>query len=229
MDFFSHLFWAYLPSRNKLWRDEALLFAILPDLGFFFILLYVFASPGGFWTSMGNMPGIYLHVYRFLHSFVALGVAGLVIWWFRPKLLPALSGWLIHILMDIPFHEDPVFSTRFLYPLLPETYVTGITWFDYRFLGISYLAILLTYIYVSRRETKKQRLNGRWRPDVIERLDGFFAGVSEWIISTRYILTAHGKKGSIGRTAEGLSGQDGGGAEKAEHSGAEALLLEEGG
>ena len=120
MDFFSHILWVYLPVKNKLWRDEALFFAALPDLGFLLVLLYVFASPGGFWTSVNNMPEIYFQIYYFLHSFVALGIVAVIIWRLRPKLLPALSGWFIHIMIDIPFHENPKFTTRFLYPILPE-------------------------------------------------------------------------------------------------------------
>lgn len=154
-------------------------FAILPDLGFLVILIYVFTSPGGFWTSINNMPGIYLGIYYLLHSFVALGIVAAVIWRFWPGLLPALSGWCIHLMLDIPFHEDATFSTRFLYPILPDFYFTGTTWFDVRILGTSYLAGVLTYIYINRRETRKMQLNGRWKPDIIDRGDAFLARIVE--------------------------------------------------
>jgi len=93
MDFFQHILWTYVLFRNKLWRDEALVFAILPDIGFLFILFYVFNSSHNFARAIYYMPGEYLIVYNLFHSFVILGIVALVVWKLRPKLLPALSGW----------------------------------------------------------------------------------------------------------------------------------------
>ena len=134
MDIFSHILWVYVPTRNKIWRDEALFFAILPDLGFLFILLYVLFGTSmyvGFDRAMLTMPDILFTIYFTLHSFVTLGIVALIVWKLRPKLLPALSGWFIHILIDIPVH-DGAFGTRFLYPILPNTYISGVKWLDYR-------------------------------------------------------------------------------------------------
>ncbi len=170
MDIFSHIFWVYVPTRNKLWRDEALLFAALPDLGFLFILLYIFFfTSRNFSAGVSTMPDFLLVIYFMLHSFVTLGIVALIVWKLRPKLLPALSGWLIHILMDIPVH-DGYFGTRFLYPLFPDTYVSGITWLDYRVLALSYLALVIVYIYSIRRERKKHVKGKDWEPDWIDKI-----------------------------------------------------------
>jgi hypothetical protein len=100
MDIFSHILWAYVPFRNKLWRDEGLFFAVLPDFGFLLIILYVvLGTPTlvGFPQALPKMPDVLLIIYFTLHSFVTLGVVALIVWKFKPKLLPALSGWFLHI------------------------------------------------------------------------------------------------------------------------------------
>lgn len=203
MDLFSHLLWVYVPFRNKLWRDEALFFAVLPDLGFLFILLFVFVSDKDFANAIPIMPDIFLIVYFTLHSFVTLGVVALIMWKLRPKLLPALSGWFIHISMDIPFH-DGTFGTRFLYPLFPELYMPGITWLDYRVLAISYLALVLVYVYSLRRERKKHLSGKDWEPDWVDKLHLMADG----LIKRKGILVANAEGHDIERTPDRISGED---------------------
>lgn len=203
MDIFSHILWTYVPFRNKLWRDEALFFAILPDFGFLFILLYVFVSDKDFANAIPIMPDIFLIVYSTLHSFVAMSVVAIVVWKLRPRLLPALSGWFIHILMDIPFHEG-TFGTRFLYPLFPDLYIPGVTWLDYRVLAISYLALVLVYVYSLRRERKKHLWGKDWEPDWVDRLHLMADG----LINRKAISVANAAKHDNKRTPDRLSGED---------------------
>jgi hypothetical protein len=219
MDIFSHILWTYVPFRNKLWRDEALFFAILPDVGFLFILLFVFVSDKDFANAIPIMPEFFLIIYSTLHSFVALGVMALIVWKLRPKLLPALSGWFIHIMMDIPFHEG-TFGTRFLYPLFPDLYLPGITWLDYRVLAISFLALVLVYVYSLRRERKKHLSGKDWKPDWIDKLHLMADG----LINRKRILIANAEGQDIERTPDRISGEDRAGTGQGEDRPAEPLV-----
>ncbi len=224
MDLFSHILWVFVPTRNKLWRDEALFFAILPDISFALILLYVFSQPSGFWESVRGMPQFYLDFYFVMHSFVTLAVVAIVLWKLRPKLVPALSGWFIHLLMDIPFHEDPTFATRFLFPISQDFYIKGISWFDWRVLGFSYLALLIVYIYANHRDTMKMRLNSEWKPDIFDRVDRWFGS----LLNIKKSTHAHEPTDIEGEVGE-LSGQDGDGAQQTEDNGSGEVVREEGG
>ena len=118
------MLWPTMLFRNKMWRDEALLFAILPDISFLFILMYVFFGTPmnvGWSGAMHTMPDIYKYFYFFMHSFVAVGIAAIILWKLKPTILPALWGWVLHIFMDMPVH-DGSWATRFLYPIFPEVY-----------------------------------------------------------------------------------------------------------
>lgn len=204
MDIFSHILWTYVPFRNKLWRGEALFFAVLPDLGFLFILLYVlFISDMNFARAIPTMPDIFLIIYFTLHSFVTLGVVALIMWKLRPRLLPALSGWFIHLSMDIPFH-DGTFGTRFLYPLFPNLYIPGITWLDYRVLAISYLALVVVHVYSLRRERKKHLRGKDWKPDWVDKLHLMADG----LINRKGIPVTDAAKHDNKRTPDRLSGED---------------------
>lgn len=173
MEIFSHLLWPILFFRNKLWREEALVFALLPDISFLFILMYVFFGTPmdvGWWGAMQTIPPIYKQFYFFMHSFVAVGIAAFIIWRLRPKLLPALSGWVLHIFMDIPVH-DGEFATRFLYPIFPNLYIeSSLAWTDYRVLGITYLLLLNFMIYSLWRERKKHRMGEEWKTDWLDKI-----------------------------------------------------------
>ena len=219
MDIFSHILWTYVPFRNKLWRDEALFFAILPDIGFLFILLFVFASNKDFANAIPIMPDIFLIVYFSLHSFVTMGVVALILWKLRPNLLPALSGWFIHISMDIPFH-DGTFGTRFLYPLFPDLYIPGITWLDYRVLAISYLALVVVHVYSLRRERKKHLSGKDWELDWVDRLHLMADG----LIKRKGIPVANAEGHHIEGTPDRLSGEDRAGTGQGEDNTSETEL-----
>jgi len=159
MDLFSHLLWTRALTRNKLWDMEALMFAVLPDAGFGLIMMYViFGKPMAldFSDAMRTIPPGFIVVYHLLHSFVTVAIVALILWKLRPKLLPALSAWALHICMDIPFHDD-MFGTRLLYPILPDLYVSGMSWGDWRVLAASYFLLLVTWTYLEMRELRNHR------------------------------------------------------------------------
>lgn len=200
MDLFSHVLWTRVFTRNKLWDDEALVFALLPDLGFLLVMMYVLLGKPmhlDFQDAMATMPPIILVIYYSLHSFVTLGIVALLVWKLKPKLLPALSAWALHICMDIPFHSD-VFGTRFLYPILPDFYFTGISWGDYRVLAASYFMLLVVWYYLEMRELSRHRSSIR-RTDWLDRIESFAGG----LINPKPISVGHGAE----RDNQGASGQ----------------------
>lgn len=177
MEIFSHLLWPMLFFRNKMWREEALVFALLPDISFLLIMAYVLLGTPmdiDWWGAMQTIPPIYKNFYYFMHSFVAVGIAAIVIWRLRPKMLPALSGWVLHICMDIPVHDGD-FATRFLYPIFPNVSIeSSLSWTDYRVLGITYLLLLNFMIYSLWRERKKHRMGDEWKRDWLDKLHLLF-------------------------------------------------------
>ncbi len=221
MDFFSHILWVHIPTRNKLWHSEALFFAMLPDLGFLLIMMYsLFWSPGevSYAEAMTTIPKTFLDFYFLLHSFVTVGVVGIILWKFRPALLPALSGWVIHILLDMPFHETSMFATRFIYPLSSNVYFTGITWNNVLVLGVNYMAIAIVYALVLRRESMKQRMGESWKPDWIDRLNDLGARVGGEILKRKRISVFNGARHHTRRTHGEVSIENPEGIEAVEDS-----------
>ncbi|MDO9536928.1 MAG: hypothetical protein Q7J68_01250 [Thermoplasmata archaeon] len=221
MDLFSHLLWTHVLFRNRLWREEAMALAIIPDVSFMLILLYVIVGTPmsvGFDEAMLTMPKYFIVFYHLMHSFVVLGIVAFVVWKLKPLFLPALSAWALHICMDIPFH-DGTFGTRFLYPILPDFYISGMTWADYRVLGISYFLMLCTYIYLVTRELRKHRRRKYWTPDFLDRAEFAIVG----LINLKPFPVAHGALGNYTGTSGQLSGEDQDGPGEAQDSGAGTL------
>ncbi|MFO7618230.1 MAG: hypothetical protein R6W91_00990 [Thermoplasmata archaeon] len=227
MDLFSHVLWTSVLARNKLWHDEAILFALLPDTGFLLIMAYVLVGTPmnvGFSGAMATMPEAFLVIYHLLHSFVVFGIAALVVWKLKPKLLPAMSAWALHICMDIPFH-DGLFGTRIFYPILPDFYISGITWGDYRVLAASYFLLLATWFYLEMRELRKHRRRDHWIPDWIDRLERFAAG----LINPKPIPAAHAALGDNPGASCRVPGEDGQRPEEGEDCSARAVPPQEAG
>jgi hypothetical protein len=203
MDLFSHVLWTRLYTRNKLWDDEALLFAVLPDAGFLLIMLYVvFGKPMNldFNDAMRTIPPVFMVVYHILHSFVTVGIVALILWKLKPKLLPALSAWVLHICMDVPFHSD-MFGTRFLYPILPDFYISGMSWGDWRVLAGSYFLLLVAWFYLELRDLNRHR---RGRPDWIDNVIVSAAA----LINPKPIPSAHEALGDNRGTSGQVLGDD---------------------
>ena len=216
MDLFSHIMWTHVGTRNKLWDDEAMLFALLPDVGYLLIMMYViFGKPMNldFSDAMVTLPPAFLIIYRLLHSFVTLGIVFLIVWKLSPKLLPALSAWAVHICMDIPFHGGALFGTRFLYPFLPDFYLSGLSWGDYRVLAASYFLLLVVWYYMEMKELKKHR-NPEWAGDWLDRLENFIGNQ----INPRPITAGHAESGDYARTYAQVPGEDREGPEKGENN-----------
>ena len=166
MDMVSHLLWVYVLFREKEWLRKGLFFAVLPDIGYFFIMVYIIFHPSG---AEAAIPDYLMTAYFIPHSFVTLGFVAAAAWKLKPDLLPALSAWAVHICMDIPSHSGG-FATQYLYPILPNT-VEGVSWSDYRVVFTSYFLFSIVYAYSLWRENKKHRLGAGRRADWLDRLN----------------------------------------------------------
>lgn len=105
MDFPAHIIWSLALFKSYSWQAQAVFFGVLPDL--------VFAVPAVyFWLKLGrprSYAKIFPHVepfYRLGHSAVSMlaffAVASI---YFGSPYWPALAGWSLHILLDVPFHK----------------------------------------------------------------------------------------------------------------------------
>ncbi len=236
MDFFSHILWVHIPTRNKIWHSEALFFAMLPDVGFLLIMFYsMFWSPGQITYSdaMRTIPQIFLDIYFMLHSFITVFIVGIILWKLKPRLLPALSGWVIHILLDIPFHETSTFATRFIFPLSSDVYFQGITWNNILILALNYLAIVCVYAYVIHKENMKQKLGDEWEMDMIDEINCFIAYMSThlgaYVFNDKRISVSDGKRYSLRRAFGTISGKDQKGIGEIEDNRPRTVLHEDGG
>jgi len=56
-----------------------------------------------------------------------------------------MTGWLIHIVMDIPTHSKTFYPTLFLWPL-SDWHFDGISWVNMWFIIINYTSLLIVFI-----------------------------------------------------------------------------------
>jgi hypothetical protein len=183
MDVFSHGLWAGAAAKAvnlkkkkplKVWL--AMVWGIFPDVFAFaisFAYLNYFRITGGgtpFAIRPGEMeppvgqqsPILQLthYLYDASHSLLVFFVVfSLVAWYFRRPVWE-MSGWLLHILMDIPTHSLTFFPTPFLWPL-SHFVVNGIRWGTRTFMLTNYSLLVATYAllwWLGRKKKKGGRL-----------------------------------------------------------------------
>jgi hypothetical protein len=105
-------------------------------------------------------------LYNFSHSTVIFTILFVVVWlWRRYRLLLSsksaatpgqplqgrpyfeMSGWLLHILLDIPTHSAEFYPTLFLWPL-SEFHFDGNSWGNMPFMTGNYLCLMAAFIAV---------------------------------------------------------------------------------
>jgi uncharacterized BrkB/YihY/UPF0761 family membrane protein len=173
MDPIFHALFTNLYARDERWRDEALAFSLLPDLGFLLIELYMFfyiTASVNYTDAMAAIPPVFIAVYRIFHSLLVFGIVAAIVWRLKPRLLPALSAWLLHILVDIPVHEG-TFTTRILYPVLPDVQFHGWSWGTPAIVISAYAILLVLYAFSAWRDRRKHLAAERWRPDIFDRMN----------------------------------------------------------
>jgi len=206
MDPIFHLLFTNLYAKDERWRDEALAFSILPDVGFLLIELYLFfyvTASVNYADAMASVPPAFVAVYRIFHSLLVFGIVAAIVWRVRPRLLPALSAWLLHILVDIPVHEG-TFTTRILYPVLPGVQVHGWSWGTPVVVASAYAVLLVLYAFSAWRERRKHLAAEGWRPDFFDRMNAR----ADALLKAKRLPILHAFRQNHGKAPGRLPGED---------------------
>lgn len=158
MDIFAHFFWAYAVFRKSKKPLIAAFFGILPDLLSFGLLFIANIFSGKSFPrgppNPATVPLFITNSYNFTHSLIIFLIALLIIYLITKKFYVFLLGWPLHILIDIPTHTSKIFPTPFLYPISTYTF-SGISWGDPRFIIVNYSVLLITYLFIFRKNFAK--------------------------------------------------------------------------
>lgn len=179
MDLFSHGLWggiiAKTANKNHLTKKPIrmrwfIFWSIIPDF-FTFTILFVWflGSIMAGYATFSDLPHYQITepmaedtylimrlthwLYNFSHSLVVFVIFFALAFW-RMKIVPwAMTGWLIHVLIDIPTHSYKFFPTPFLWPLSQWKF-DGISWSSPWFEIINYSLIILVYFWLYRKWLK---------------------------------------------------------------------------
>jgi len=179
MDIVSNALWANALFNERKWVKEAVIFSLVPDIGYLIIVLYIlFATPRGVPYALSYVPPTAEVPYFMLHSFVFLAVVALLFYKFKREMLPALSGWALHIIIDIPTHDEPLL-TQFLYPV-SDFGIQGTTWLNVWVLLINYCALGVVYsILLVKQILKKPKAKGLEMHEVLREKEVMGSSVRE--------------------------------------------------
>ncbi len=184
MDIFAHTLWTAAAARGVNTNKKVLLenkaplsvgwsafWGVFPDLfafGLPFIAALYFIITGKISISeIGSHHGAGLpesaswiaslppHLYQISHSAVIFAVVFLVVWAVRRRPYLELSGWLLHILIDIPSHTASFYPTPFLWPISNYHFLYGVSWANPTYMIVNYSALAVVYLYFLFRKKKQ--------------------------------------------------------------------------
>ena len=92
------------------------------------------------------------NVYNASHSALIFALCFGAIWLWRRKPVLEMTGWLLHIVIDI-FTHNGIFAIRFLWPL-SQVHVDGARWENSWLLGLNYTALAALYLVLWRRRRR---------------------------------------------------------------------------
>jgi hypothetical protein len=169
MDFISHGLWPVAVFPNARWKWKAALFGILPDVGMFGPLMYLFAQDGirqikwiipfidktGLTYLTPSIPDVWMASYFAFHSLVVwLFVVGLFVL-IKKRMYWPLIGWGMHILFDMFLHAGR-YATQIFFPLSDWSVSSSLGWQDKRVLLLNWIVLLILFgLFALRRLQKK--------------------------------------------------------------------------
>lgn len=173
MDIFSHGLWAAagahgvnLKTKTKVsvWKTGA--WGMFPDLFAFTIPFIWMIVTGIRYIERGVEPAsgdgqvmsqVAHGLYNISHSLVVFAIVFGLAWLIRKRPVWEMSGWLLHILIDVPTHSYRFYPTPVLWPI-SEWKFNGFSWGQAWFmvLDISALAIVYLVIWYAYQQKKKQ-------------------------------------------------------------------------
>ncbi len=187
MDVFSHGVWALAIARGadiktntRVMRPAvAFFFGIFPDLFAFSIpiLSVVWAMLSGDGPDMAAAPGpgpsslrspemltLAHGLYNLSHSLIVFLLVFIVVALLRKK-RPywELSGWLFHILCDIPTHSGEFFPTPIFWPLADWKF-DGFSWGQPWFIIANWTTLILVHLGLTLWKRSKQKADSSYAP-----------------------------------------------------------------
>lgn len=180
MDVLAHTLWAAVAAKGANLKLAAsgrkpvfnvrwtAFWGVFPDL-FAFAPLFAWLIFSGFFRSFpfpaaivdksSSAPfyrifAITGELYNLSHSLLVFGFIFALCWFFSRRMIWSLSGWLLHIVLDIPSHSFRFYPTPFLWPL-SDFKVNGISWAEPWFMAVNYAALIAALIAVWRFGRKK--------------------------------------------------------------------------
>jgi len=97
-------------------------------------------------------------LYNISHSLIVFVLVFALIWFFLRRIPWEMSGWFLHVLIDIPTHSYKFYPTPFLWPI-SEWKFDGFSWGVPWFIILNYSAIILAYWFLRRRKSKTRKLS----------------------------------------------------------------------
>ena len=186
MDIISHTLWGWIYSKfannniKKKWNTKwTILCSILPDLiSFIPLTIWIITSLFLGTLTFQKMSGIHPFddqtiinsitniLYSITHSLLIFLAVFFICWIIFKRPIFELTGWLVHILIDIPSHSIKFFATPLLWPLSNITY-DGIAWANPIFLILNFSSIIICFILLrtkalpskSQHESQKSHLH----------------------------------------------------------------------
>lgn len=162
MDIITHSLWGLIVFHKlKLWW-LVVLFSILPDvlpfivpyMSYFLHKDFLIRTKKFFkivWEKKGDIPisqlfgGLPSYVkkmYKFTHSLIIFGGLFIILFFTSREISWYVLPWIMHILIDIPTHDETSFATPFLFPV-SNFRVNGIPSTRIWFQIINYVSIIV--------------------------------------------------------------------------------------
>lgn len=175
MDIFSHGLWAgaaahavNLKTKSRVSVVKTMAWGVFPDL-FSFTAAFIWMRVMGIQFDSRNAEpfggnGHFISqltstLYDISHSlFVFLLVFGLT-WVMFKRPIWELSGWLLHMVMDVPTHSYAFYPTPILWPFSTWKF-DGFSWGQPWFMALDLVTLVIVYGLIWRLYKKKKKLHG---------------------------------------------------------------------
>lgn len=105
-----------------------------------------------------NSYNISLVLYPITHSIVIwIFVFGLI-WIIKKKPVWVITGWLFHIILDMPSHGIGAFGTPIFYPISEYRFPYGISWASTEFFIINYSLLFILWGFILFFKYRKKKV-----------------------------------------------------------------------
>lgn len=158
MDIFAHALWTNaifksVQRRKRSLREiiEIVFWSDFPDFfSFGIVMVFNFFKFGHIWGGKAyyrtHIPPWLYTLHHILYSLPLFFAIFLAVWVILEKVYWPMSGWFIHIIIDIFSHKS-FFPPHFLWPFYPNVHLEVIPWSNPIFMAVNYSALIIAYGY----------------------------------------------------------------------------------